>query len=106
MKEMTDLIKIYVAGPMRGHDECNYPAFYAAESKLKNKNIYEIVNPARMDDESGLGQLSDIRVALKRDIDEIFKVDSMYMLRGWEKSEGAIVEHALAVYLGLYILYQ
>ena len=106
MKEMTDLIKVYIAGPMRGHDDCNYPEFYKAEEHLESKNIYQVVNPARMDDDSGLGQLSDYKTALKRDIDEIFEVDSMYMLRGWEKSEGAIVEHSLAVYLGLYILYQ
>jgi hypothetical protein len=106
MKQMTDLIKIYIAGPMRGMENCNYPEFYKAEEDLNRKNIYQVVNPARMDDDSGLGQMSDYKNALKRDIDEIFEVDSMYMLRGWEKSEGARVEHALAVYLGLYILYQ
>lgn len=30
----------------------------------------------------------------------------MYMLKGWEKSSGAKAEHALAVALGLEIMYQ
>jgi hypothetical protein len=106
MKEMTDLIKIYIAGPMRGHDDENSPAFYEAESHLNRKNIYSVINPARMDDEYGENYGINYKDALKRDIDEIFKADSMYMLRGWEKSEGAKVEHALAIYLKLYILYQ
>ena len=43
---------------------------------------------------------------MMRDIDAIFISNAVYMLRGWEKSAGARVEHALAVYLGLYLIYQ
>jgi len=99
-------IKIYIAGPMRGHEEENYPAFYKAERLLEAKRVYEVINPARMDEEYGPEYGVNYKDALKRDIDEIFNVDAMYLLRGWEKSEGARVEHALAVYLGLSIQYQ
>jgi hypothetical protein len=103
---VTKKIRIYIAGPMRGIENCNYPAFYKVEELLDSQKCYEVVNPARMDDEEGIGQQSEYKEALKRDIDEIFEVDAMYMMRGWEKSEGARVEHALAVYLGLYIQYE
>ena len=60
-----------------------------------------------MDDETYDSEESlDHVEALKRDIDEIFKAEAMYMLRGWTDSKGALVEHALALYLGLYIMYQ
>jgi hypothetical protein len=108
MKAREPLV-IYIAGPMRGHEDDNYPAFYEAEEMLRAKGIWLPVNPARMDEE--LVKFGDIvevdyKLALKRDIDEIFEADAMYMLKGWEKSEGARVEHALAIYLGLSIMYQ
>jgi hypothetical protein len=110
MKTKCNKIKVYIAGPMRGHKEDNYPEFYKAEKYLEDKGIYDTVNPARMDNEEYPYEHDcenvDYKEALKRDIDEIFKVHSMYMLRGWEKSEGAKVEHALAIYLGLNISYQ
>ena len=100
-------LTIYIAGPMRGHDDGNYPAFYEAEKLLTAKSIWNTVNPARMDEETsgGYGTVN-YKDALKRDLDEIFEADAMYMLRGWEKSEGARVEHALAIYLGLSLMYQ
>ena len=108
MKAREPLV-IYIAGPMRGHEEDNYPAFYEAEEMLKAKGVWAPINPARMDEELikhvGVAEI-DYKMALKRDIDEIFEADAMYMLRGWEKSEGARVEHALAIYLGLSLLYQ
>ena len=103
----TELTKIYIAGPMRGYEQLNYPAFYKAEKYLKSKKVWKPINPARMDDEIyGSEESLDHVEALKRDIDEIFEAEAMYMLRGWTDSKGALVEHALALYLGLYIMYQ
>jgi hypothetical protein len=47
-----------------------------------------------------------LRSCMKRDLDAIMKSDALVMLHGWETSEGARVEHALAVYLGLSIYYE
>lgn len=103
-------IRIYIAGPMRGYDDDNFPAFYEAEKQLELKKVYEILNPARMDDEEHSYDHDvyniDYKAAMKRDIDAIFNSHAIYMLRGWEKSDGARAEHALAVYLGLSIQYQ
>ena len=43
---------IYVAGPMRGYEEFNYPAFYEAERILESIG-WDVVNPAKMDAEVG-----------------------------------------------------
>jgi hypothetical protein len=100
-------LKVYIAGPMRNHDDNNFPAFYEAEDFLEKKEIYTVVNPARMDDELYADKNSiDYKEAMRRDLLEIFECDSLYMLRGWAKSEGALVEHALAIYLNLFIMYQ
>ena len=39
---------IYIAGPMRGYPEFNFPAFYAAEERLRARG-HAVFNPARRD---------------------------------------------------------
>ena len=104
MKTLKEKIRIYIAGPMRNYKDENSPAFFDAEKHLTQKNIYEVLNPAQMDKEAGY--VLSLKEAMQRDLEAVFTADSMYMLRGWERSDGAKVEHALALYLVLYILYQ
>jgi hypothetical protein len=111
---MTQL-DIYIAGPMRGYPNHNFDAFMDADKKLRRKwssAVGTIYNPAQMDLDEGFdpSQTEDSKQHLKecmtRDLNAILKCDAIYMLPGWEKSEGAKVEHALAVYLGLKIFYE
>jgi len=108
-------INIYIAGPMAGKEKFNHPAFDAAEQSLKSKGIYKPYNPALADREGGLStaelqeRIEDkaiVKRVLKRDVDAIFECSSIYMLRGWEHSKGARMEHALAVALGYSVQYQ
>ena len=106
-----DQIKIYIAGPMRGYKNLNHEAFDLAEKNLKRSPVFDPVNPAKMDREFGLDGSSDmtkeeLKEALKRDVKALFDSESIYMLRGWERSEGAKMEHALAVALGMSIHYE
>src|SRR3546814_10570753 len=43
---------IYIAGPMSGYPEWNYPAFFRAEYTLEREG-WDVKNPARKDDEMG-----------------------------------------------------
>lgn len=113
--------KIYVAGPMRGIPDFNFPAFYKAEADLLREG-WDVFNPARSDDEVGsvpaeIQKTGDIdlaaqagfslRHALARDTEWIaLHADAIYMLKGWEKSAGANAEWALAKALGLEIHYE
>lgn len=108
--------KIYIAGPMRGYAEFNFPAFFAAQNKFENGG-WTVFNPARNDMENGFDpkgldgaseelESVDLKAALKWDVDRIFESDAIYMLKGWEHSTGANMEHALAKALGLWIMYQ
>lgn len=44
---------LYVAGPMRGIPEFNFPAFFEAEDRPL-KAGYDVINPARKDTDDGL----------------------------------------------------
>jgi hypothetical protein len=110
-----DKLNIYIAGPMRGYTNHNFDAFMEADRMLRSKwnsMVGVIFNPAQMDLDEGFdpSQAVDTKEHLKgcmtRDLNAILKSDAVYMLTGWEKSEGAKVEHALAVYLGLRIFYE
>lgn len=107
---------IYIAGPMRGYPEFNFPAFYAAEDDLVLQGI-TVFNPARHDIEDlgmcvdGLtGDMSelpdfDLIDALRWDVQRVLDADAIYMLQGWENSTGARAEHALAIAAGKEIIY-
>lgn len=114
-------MNIYIAGPMRGLPDFNFPAFFEAEEWLKAKG-YSTFNPARSDEDhygknfnSPTGNNDDpasqsgfsLREALGRDTAYISsQADALYMLAGWEKSSGAKAEWTLAVALGLQVFYQ
>lgn len=108
---------VYIAGPMRGIFEFNFPAFFEAEEKLK-PHFEKVWNPARLDAEGGLDWKDktgnedlqslgfDVQEALVLDLEIVSKCDCIYMLSGWERSSGARTEHLLASTLSKTILYQ
>ena len=96
---------------MRKVPDFNRQAFNKAERALIKKGIYATINPVTLDKESGLSDdelttPDGLRVIMKRDLDALFKCDAIYMLDGWEQSEGAKIEHALAAMLSMCILYE
>ena len=109
-EEQTQL-KIYIAGPMRGYPGLNRKEFNKAARLLEQKKFYEIFNPAEWDEALGLDienlyERDELAKAMQRDLNAICNCDCIYMLTGWERSEGARIEHALATQLGLMIIYQ
>ena len=91
--------RVYIAGPMRGYPNLNFDSFFKAEERLKNKGYY-VINPAR----NPLG----LQVKEYMDIDLLYvKIcDSIYMLKGWEGSIGALDEFSMAKSKGKAILYE
>lgn len=106
---------IYIAGPMTGIPEFNFPAFHAAEAMLKAEG-HTVVNPARHDEEQGLDVTGltgfeapdgfDLTETLLWDLEQVAHVDVVYLLRGWENSKGARAEVALARALGKEVWHQ
>lgn len=107
-------MRVYVAGPMRGRPEWNFPAFTAAAERLRAAG-HDVVSPAEHDLEMGfdptgmtghedLSDLGfDLRKALVWDLEQVSESDGVFLLPGWEQSAGARAEHALAVALGLLV---
>ncbi|MGU7784904.1 DUF4406 domain-containing protein [Burkholderia sp. PU8-34] len=89
-------MRIYLAGPMSGYAELNFPAFRAEASRLRGLG-FEIVNPAEINPDSA----ADWLACMRADIKQLVDCDGIALLPGWEQSRGANVEHTLARGLGL-----
>ena len=111
---------IYIAGPMRGYEDYNYPAFDDRASMLEGAG-WDIVNPAALDRQQGKPMSNPMafspdtnyedhefmRMALKRDMVAICdECTAIYMMRDWENSKGANAEWHLAKAMGLDIFYE
>lgn len=93
------MTRIYIAGPMSGLPELNYPAFNAKAAELRAMG-YHVENPAENPPPHCNSWLGYMRLALV----QIARCDAVVMMPGWEKSRGARIEHQLAVGLGLEII--
>lgn len=103
--------EVYIAGPMSGYPEFNFPAFFSAQAMLVAAG-YKVWNPAAKDDEADVKsdesfktgddqQLMksgwDFKEAYLWDVTKVIQSDAIYMLPGWERSAGARGEHAVAI---------
>lgn len=89
-------MKIYLAGPMTGLPEFNYPAFHAAAKELRDAG-HEVENPA----ESTLPEGSTWQEYMKDGISRLLHCDAIHLLPGWEASRGAMAEFIVAQAIGL-----
>ncbi len=104
---------VYIAGPMSGYPEFNFPAFFEAEKYLTALG-YKVFNPANKEQEKGTTEAKsfasgdtvnlvkegwDYRGAFAWDCEKVIYGDAIYMLPGWEYSPGACAEHAIAKFI-------
>lgn len=114
-------MKLYLAGPMRGIPEFNFPAFHAAAALLRERG-HEVFSPAEKDIEKYGDQLVNaagseaeaasnvgfsLRDALRMDLDWITEHgEGIALLKGWERSSGALAEFMTARALGQVMLFE
>lgn len=84
------ITRLYVAGPMTGYDECNYPLFNQTAESLRAYG-YEVENPAE----------ATIKAAhyvdfLRADLQALLTCHGVALLDGWEHSTGARNEAMVA----------
>jgi len=91
--------RIYIAGPMTGYEDYNYPLFNLTAADLR-KQGYEVINPA----ENGLPPDAEWQEHMRVDIANMVTCDAVYRLPGWLQSKGARIEVNLAIELGLELL--
>lgn len=114
-------MKIYLAGPMRGIPEFNFPEFHRYAKKLREQG-HTVFSPAEQDIETygcdiskGIDSGSelelvekfgfDLRKTLCTDLSWIcLEADAVALMPEWKKSRGAQAERATAIALGLNII--
>jgi Domain of unknown function (DUF4406) len=108
---MTIKFHIYIAGPMQLVNNFNMPLFDHVADKLRATGQCEVFNPADHAREK-LGPLEQIQKMDKAELekairDKLFpeqiawicqRANTVLMLPGWEHSDGAKIERAVAHY--------
>ena len=92
-------MKCYIAGPMSGLPDYNFPEFHKAARQWRSYG-YEVVSPA---ERHGGDQTLPYRHYIEASIDDVRTVDVVALLPGWEFSKGARMERAIAEALGIQI---
>lgn len=96
---------VYIAGPMRGYKDFNFPAFDRLRDDLIIDGI-DVISPADIDRVSGTAsKLQEPSTYIIRDMYALILLASLdgsvVFLPGWTESMGAQAEYRLARWLGL-----
>jgi len=103
-------VKLYLAGPMTGIKDFNYPAFHAAAAQLRAAG-YEVVNPAEMPLPAvvtgadgvikGTDDPQAFQAYMAVCLPELRRCGGIALLDGFTKSKGALEELRVATRLKL-----
>ena len=94
-------MKIYISGKISGIEKEAERLFSDAEAKLISEGNNP-VNPMTLNHQHDKSWHS----YMKEDVKALCDCDAIYMLSNWTDSKGAIIEHTIAMYLGLKVIYQ
>lgn len=92
-------MKLYLAGPMTGYPELNFPLFHREAARLRAIG-HEVINPAEINIDPAAGWAECMRA----DIQHLVTCEGIAMLPGWLKSRGASLELRIADALGMHVL--
>lgn len=103
-------MRVYIAGPMRGIPEFNFPAFDTAAAKWRGWG-FDVTSPADLDRSAGFEgrgkegvdaewtQVLGLEETIRRDLEAVAASNIIALLPGWEHSSGVAVELAVAKFL-------
>lgn len=87
---------LYIAGPMSGLPDNNYPAFFSAEEDLRAAGYTRILNPAR----AVCPPDSEWPVWMQSGLEMVLRAEALCVLPGAHNSRGARLERYVAEALG------
>ena len=96
------MAKCYISGAITGTD--GYMERFAEAEKKLSKDFFSVINPAKVN-----AQLPDdttYEEYMKMSLTMLEMCDYIYMLTGWENSNGACLEYQYAKALGKNIIFQ
>jgi hypothetical protein len=91
--------RVYIAGPMTGLPEFNFPAFHAMAAVMRAEG-WHVENPA----EHGHVEGAEWADYLRFDIGRLSTCEAMMLLPGWSRSRGARLEVHIAKEIGMRML--
>ena len=86
--------RIYIAGPCTGLPLDNYPAFNAEAARLRSIGFI-VENPAESP------RQDNWLAYMRQSIRQMLTCDAVALLPAWKRSKGALIEHGLAISLGI-----
>ncbi len=89
--------RLYLAGPMSGYAEHNYPEFNRAAALLRAEG-YQVFNPAENADD---GVRHPRSFYMRKDIPALMDCDAIAVLPNWQQSRGACLEMWIAIDLDM-----
>lgn len=89
-------MRVYIAGPMSGLPEFNYPSFRRAAHMWRRAG-WDVLDPSEKFD--GRTDLP-YEIYIKASISDVLCADAIAMLPGWENSKGATLERTIVELLG------
>lgn len=92
-------MRVYISGPMTGHEDHNFPAFNDAAEVLRIAG-FEVENPA----EKGIIEEWSWEDYLRYDLAKLVECEAIHLLPGWRSSRGARLEAYVAGELGMHFL--
>jgi hypothetical protein len=93
--------KIYISGKISGI-EAEAPKLFEKAEKELSEHGFLVVNPLKLNHQHDKSWHS----YMKEDVKALCDCDLIYMLSNWKDSKGAIIEHTIAMYLGLKVVYE
>lgn len=100
----------YLAGPMRGYPDHNYPAFFDAAERIRSRG-FPVLNPAENcgPNAERAAAAADAKIKWGATFGDFFRpdlmmladTDALCMLPGWRESQGASLEYRIAREMGL-----
>lgn len=97
--------KVYLAGPMTGYPEYNFPMFRGAANALREQGL-EVISPVELDEFhdgfTGTGTVThQHEYYMARDLPQVLACDEVRVLDDWFDSKGAVSEVLVATLAGI-----
>lgn len=94
--------RCYLSGPISGGDLVERrKSFKAAQVMLEHAG-YEVVNPM----ENGLPEEASTNQHMRRDIQLLTECDTVFMMDGWNHSQGCYTEFMVATAIGCEVIFE